>query len=116
MESEKSNASQEDKAGIRGSLTRWPDGGRVSICRMRGAWTSAVEGGVFVVSRCRVTGYGAEREFVFGFVLETERPAVVAFFFWEVDTTVVPRVAVAAIARLHRDERCARGVGRGMFE
>ena len=98
------------------SLTRWPDRGRVSIGRMRGAWTSAVEGGVFIVSGCHITRYGAEREFVFGFVLKPERPAVVAFFFWEIDTTVIPGVAVAAVPRLHGDERCTGGIGRGVFE
>lgn len=98
------------------SLTRWPNRCRVSIDRMRGAWTSAVEGGVFVVSGGHVTGYGAEREFLFGFILEAERPAVVAFFFGKVDPAVVPGIAVAAIARLHGDERCARGIGRCVFE
>lgn len=101
---------------FRSSSTRWPNRGRVSICRMRSAWTSAVKRGVFVVSRCHITGYGAEREFLFGFVFEAERPAVVAFFFWKVDTTVVPGVAVAAVARLHGDERCAGGIGRGVLE
>lgn len=80
------------------SLTRWPNRGRVSICRMRGAWTSAVERGVFVVSGCHITGYGAEWEFLFGFVLEAERPAVVAFFFWKIDTAIIPGVAVATVA------------------
>ena len=98
------------------SLTRWPNRGRVSISGVRGAWTSTVEGGVLVVSRCHITRYGAEREFVFGFVLEAERPAVVAFLFWEVDTTVVPGVPIAAIARLHGHEGCARGIGRCVFE
>ena len=89
------------------SLTRWPNRDRVSIGRMRRAWTSAVEGGVFVVSGCHIAGYRAERKFLFGFVLEAERPAVVAFFFWKVDTAVIPRVAVATVTRLHGDEGCA---------
>ena len=62
-----------------------------------------------------ITGSRAEREFLFGFILKTERPAVVAFF-WKVDTTVVPGIAVAAVARLHGDEGCPGGIGRGMFE
>ena len=97
-------------------LTRWPNRGRVSVARMRGAWTSTVEGVVFIVSGCHITRYGTEREFLFGFVLEAERPAIVAFFFWEIDSAVVPGVAVAAVARLHGDERCPGGIGRGMFK
>ena len=96
--------------------TRWPNRNRVSIGRMRGAWTSAIEGGMFVVPRCHITRYAAEREFLFGFVLEAERPAVVAFLFGKVDPAVVPRVPVAAVARLHGDERCAGGIRRGVFE
>ena len=68
------------------------------------------------MSRCHVARYGAEGEFVVRFVLEAERPAVVAFFFGKVDTAVVPGVAVAAIARLHGDKGGARGIGRGVFE
>lgn len=68
------------------------------------------------MSRCHITRYGAEREFVFGFVLEAERPAVVAFLFREIDTAVVPGVPIAAIARFHGHEGCARGIGRGVFE
>ena len=68
------------------------------------------------MSRCHVARYGAEGEFVVRFILKAERPAVVAFFFGKVDTAVVPGVAVAAIARLHRDKRGARGIGRGVFE
>ena len=57
---EKSNASRESKAGIRIVLTRWPNRGRVSVGRMRGAWTSTVQGGVSVVSGGHITGSGAE--------------------------------------------------------
>ena len=68
------------------------------------------------MSGCHVARYSTERKFVIRFILKAERPAVVAFFFGEVDTAVVPGVAIAAIARLHGDERCARGIGRGVFE
>ena len=50
------------------------------------------------------------------------RPATIhgasrgSFFFREIDTRVVPEVAVATLPALHRDERCFTGVGRSMFE
>ncbi len=39
-----------------------------------------------------------------------------AVFFGEVDAAVVPRVAIAAVAGLHRNERGAGSVGGGVLE
>lgn len=47
---------------------------------------------------------------MFGLVFEAKRPAVVAVLFGEIDATVVPWVAVAAVARFHGDEGGTGGI------
>lgn len=49
-------------------------------------------------------------------ILKAERPAIMAVLLGKIDSTVVPRVAIAAIARLHGHERCTRGIRRGVLE
>ena len=53
---------------------------------------------------------------MFGLVLKAKRPAVVAVFFREVNAAIIPWIAVAAVAGLHGDERCAGGVRGGVLE
>ena len=53
---------------------------------------------------------------MFGLVLKAKRPAVVAVFFREVNAAIIPWIAVAAVAGLHGDKRCAGGVRGGVLE
>ena len=90
---------------------------------MRSARTSAVERSAGVVSRRHIPwglSYGDYAEcavqFVLRLILETKWPAIMAFLFGKIDPTVVPWIAISAIAGFHGDERCAGGIGRSVPE
>ena len=107
-------------------LTRWPNRGRVSRSRIRSARATTVKRGAWVMLGCHVAGCRTERELG----VEARGPAIVAaaalvavraaedghVILRQIHPRVIPGVAVAAISRLHRDERGLRGVARGMLE
>lgn len=93
-------------------LTRWPNWRRVSRSRMRGTRTPAIKRCSWIMFRSRVPRSNAKRKFI----LESCRPSIMALVLRKINSAIVPGIAVATVAGLHRDQRRPRRVRRCLLE